>query len=206
MAVDWSAVSEAIRRGQTGHARESLQLLTSFESACECDGDRVAVSLAQSMCYAHLGSIPQAFAYVETAKQLAGERRDYLLQVELAEAAIRMLNSEYRTACDLYERIARSYGDLLAADCDSAQEFDERFGYALVNVERYDEAVRILQRLLRSNRLQDDQRVRLYLGVALAASGHPRNAYLELELAVKGPDAKLAKDALERLEILGEIQ
>ncbi len=42
------------------------------------------------------------------------------------------------------------------------------------------------------------RRVRLYFGTALAASGHRREAHVELALAAKGPDQKLAKDALAR--------
>jgi len=99
-----------------------------------------------------------------------------MLQIELSEAANRMLSSDYRNACDLYERIGVKYSDLLAEDGDSAQEFQERFGYALVHVKRYQDAVSIFQRLLGSNRLQDEQRVRLFLGAALAALGHSREA------------------------------
>ena len=55
-----------------------------------------------------------------------------MLQIELSEAANLVLSSEYRTACDMYERIGVKYSDLLAEDRDSAQEFQERFGYALV--------------------------------------------------------------------------
>lgn len=205
MAVDWNRVSQAIRIGKTGGAAEALQTLTSTESDCESEGDRAAVCLAQAMCLAYIGNLSQAFARIEKAKQLTVTRGPLMLQVELAEAATRLLNAEYQTACDLYERIAASYADLLAEDADSAQEFDERLGYALVHVQRYADAIPIFQRLLRSSRLEDEQRVRLYLGAALAASGQVAMAQCELQLAAKGPDEKLSKDALERLSTLREI-
>jgi tetratricopeptide (TPR) repeat protein len=148
------------------------------------------------MCYAHLGNFQEALAQIEAAKRLAGTERDLMLQIDLSEAGNRMLTAEYQTACDLYEHIAATYSDLLAEDRDSAQEFDERYGYALVHVNRNEDAVRIFQRLLRSNRVEDEQRVRLYFGTALAASGHWREAHIELEMAAKGADPKLSKDAL----------
>ena len=129
-----------------------------------------------------------------------------MLQIDLSEAATRMLTAEYQTACDLYEHIAATYRDLLAEDRDSAQEFDERYGFALVHVNRYEDAVRIFRRLLRSNRVEDEQRVRLYFGTALAALADRREAHIELELAAKGPDQKLAKDALARLSTFNRTQ
>jgi tetratricopeptide (TPR) repeat protein len=199
MAVDWNTVSDAIRLGKTGRANEALQLLFSLESACESDSDRAGMSLAQSMCFAHLGQLAEAFAYIKRAKQLAGTQREFMLQIELAEADNYVLNSEYRTACELYERIALTYADLLAADPESAQELDERYGYALFHVQRYEDATSILQRLLRSNGVEDEQRVRLYLGAALVELGHSGEARREFEIAAKGPNAKLSKDATEWL-------
>jgi tetratricopeptide (TPR) repeat protein len=158
------------------------------------------------MCYAHLGNFQEALAQIKAAKRLAGTERDLMLQIDLSEAGNHILTSEYQTACDLYERIAATYSDLLAEDRDSAQEFDSRYGYALVHINRNEDAVRIFQRLLRSNRVEDEQRVRLYLGAALAASGHRRAAHVELELAAKGPDPKLAKDALARLSTFNRTQ
>jgi tetratricopeptide (TPR) repeat protein len=158
------------------------------------------------MCYVHLGNFHEALAQIKAAKRLAGKERDLMLQIGLSEAATHILTAEYQTACDMYEYIAATYSDLLAEDRDSAQEFDERYGYALVHVKRYEDAVRIFQRLLRSNGVEDEQRVRLYFGAALAASGHRREAHVELELAAKGPDPKLAKDALARLSTFNKTQ
>jgi tetratricopeptide (TPR) repeat protein len=199
MPVDWAAVSESIRLGTTGRAAEGLRLLIAHEATCESDRDRAAICNGKAMCYAHMGNFHEALAQIKAAKQLAGAERDLMLQIDLSEAASHMLTAEYQAACYLYEQIAATYGDLLAEDRDSAQEFDERYGYALVHVNRYEDAVCIFRRLLRSNRLEDEQRVRLYFGTALAASGHRREAHIELELAAKGPDQKLAKDALARL-------
>ena len=207
MAVDWDAVSDAIRLGKTPErAAEALELLISFEPACESNRDRGAVCIGKAMCYANLGQLSQASDQIKIAKHFAGTERDLMLQIELSEAANLVLSSEYRTACDMYERIGVKYSDLLAEDRDSAQEFQERFGYALVHVKRYRDAVPIFQQLLGSNQLQDEQRVRLFLGAALAASGHSQEARLELELAAKGPDPQLSRDALERLMPLHEIQ
>ena len=207
MAVDWKAVSEATRLGQTGHANEALRLLVSLESACESDSDRAALCLGQSMCFAHLGQLTEASAQVAKAKQMAAASRELMLQVEISEANIFALSAEHQRACDLYERIAGTYGDLLASDAESAQELDERYGYALVQVERYEEAVKVFQRLLRSNELEDEQRVRLYFGTALTELGHSSEARLEFELATKGPNPTLSKDALDRLSALtGSVQ
>jgi tetratricopeptide (TPR) repeat protein len=206
MPVDWAAVSESIRLGTTGRAAEGLRLLIAHEATCESDRDRAAICNGKAMCYAHLGNFHEAFAQIKAAKQLAGTERDLMLQIDLSEAASHMLTAEYQTACDLYEHIAATYSDLLAEDRDSAQEFDERYGYALVHVNRYEDAVRIFQRLLRSNRVEDEQRVRLYFGTALAASGRRREAHIELELAAKGADQKLAKDALARLSTFNRTQ
>ncbi len=202
MAVDWNAVSEAIRLGQTGRANEALRLLVSVESGCETDRDRAAVSLAQSMCFVHLGQIAKASALIAEAKQLAIKSRDLMLQVEITEANVCALSSEHQRACKLYERIAATYGDLLEADTESAQELNERYGYALVHVQRYGDAARILRRLLQSNVVEDEQRVRLYLGTALTELGHSSEARLEFELAAKGPNTTLSKDATERLSAL----
>jgi tetratricopeptide (TPR) repeat protein len=158
------------------------------------------------MCYARLGSLQEAFAQIKAAKGFAGTERDLMLQIDLSEAGTHMLTAEYQTACDLYEHIAATYSDLLAEDRDSAQEFDARYGCALVHVNRYEDAVPIFQRLLRSNRVEDEQRLRLYFGTALAASGHRRDAHIELELAAKGPDQTLAKDALARLLTFNRTQ
>lgn len=199
MPVDWAAVSEAIRLGTTGRAAEGLRLLIAHEATCESDRDRAAICNGKGVCYAHMGNFNEALAQILAAKQLAGTERDFVLQIDLAEAATRGLTAEYQTACDLYERIAAKYSDLLAEDPESAQEFGERYGYALVHVERYEEAVRIFRRLLQSNPIEGEQRVRLYLGTALAALGHWHEAQIELELAAKGTDPGLAKDALARL-------
>jgi len=207
MPVDWAAVSESIRLGTTGRAAEGLRLLITHEATCESDRDRAAICNGKAMCHAHLGNFHEALAQIKTAKQLAGTERDLMLQIDLSEAANHMLSAEYQTACDLYEHISSTYSDLLAEDRDSAQEFDERYGYALVHVSRYEDAVRIFQRLLSgSNRVEEEQRVRLYFGTALAASGHRREAQIELELAAKGPDQKLAKDALARLSTFNRTQ
>jgi len=207
MSVDWDAVSNAIRLGKSPErAAEALKLLVSFEPTCESDRDRAAVCIGKAMCYANLGQLPQASEQVEIAKHLAATERDLMLQIELSEAANRVLSSDYQTACNLYERIGVKYSDLLAEDSDSAQEFEERFGYALVYVKRHQDAVSIFQRLLGSNRLQDEQRVRLFLGAALAALGHSREARIELELAARGPDPHLSQDAVDRLTPLAKIQ
>lgn len=205
MPVDWAAVSESIRLGTTGRAAEGLRLLIAHEATCESDRDRAAICNGKGMCYAHLGNFHEALAQIKAAKQLAGTERDLMLQIDLAEAATHMLTAEYQTASDLYEHIAATYSDLLAEDRDCAQEFDERYGYALVHVNRYEDAV-LFQRLLGSYRVEDEQRVRLYFGTALAAVGHRREAHIELELAAKGPDQKLAKDALERLSTFNRTQ
>ena len=168
-------------------------MLIAHEATCESDRDRAAICNGKAMCYAHLGNFHEALAQIKAAKQLAGTERDLMLQIDLSEAASHMLTAEYQTACDLYERIAATYSDLLAEDSDSTQEFDERYGFALVHVNRYEEAVRIFQRLLQSNRVEDEQRVRLYFGTALAASGHRREAHIELELAAKGPNQKFTQ-------------
>ena len=206
MPVDWAAVSESIRLGTRGRAAEALRLLISHEATCESDSDRAAICNAKAMCYAHLGNLQEALAQIKAAKRLAGTERDLMLQIDLSEAGAHMLTAAYQTACNLYEHIATRYSDLLAEDRDSAQEFDERYGYALVHVNRYEDAVRIFHRLLQSNRVEDEQRVRLYFGTALAASGHRREACIELELAAKGPDQELAKDALARLSIFNRTQ
>jgi tetratricopeptide (TPR) repeat protein len=206
MAVDWVAVSKSIRLGTTGRAAEGLRLLIAHEATCESDRDRGAICGGKAMCYAHLGDFREAMAQIEAAREYAGTERDLMLQIDLSEAGNRMLAAEYQTACDLYEHIAVTYSDLLAEDRETAQEFDERYGYALVHVNRHEDAVRIFQQLLRSNRVEDEQRVRLYFGTALAACGHPRGAHAELELAAKGPDQKLAKEALARLSTFNRTQ
>src|ERR1700689_4981962 len=148
MPVDWAAVSESIRLGRTGRAAEGLRLLIAHEANCESDRDRAAICNGKSMCYARLGNFDEALAQIKVAKQLAGTERDLMLQLELAEAANHMSTTEFQTACDLYERVEVTYSDLLAEDRESAQEFDERYGYALVHVNRYEDAVRIFRRLL----------------------------------------------------------
>jgi len=199
MPVDWAAVSESIRLGTTGRAAEGLRLLIAHEATCESDRDRAAICNGKAMCYAHLGNFHEALAQIKAAKQLAGTERDLMLQIDLSEAAIHVLTAEYRTSCDLYEHVAATYSDLLAEDRDSAQEFQERFGYALFHGERYQDAIRVFQQLLSSKSTQDEQRVRLYLGAALATSGDLREGRSELELAAKGPDPKLSQDALNWL-------
>lgn len=197
MAVDWDAVSDAIRLGKPPkHAAEALELLASVEPNCESNRDRAAICNSKAMCFAHLGNFQAALAQIQAAKEFAGTERDLMLQIDLAEAATRGLTAEHQTACDLYERIEAKYGDLLSEDPESVQEFDERYGYALVHVERYEDAVPIFQRLLKSGSIEGEQRVRLYLGTAFAESGHWCKARNELELATKGPDPTLAKDAL----------
>src|SRR5664279_1893538 len=163
MAVAWSAVAEASRLGKTGHINEALRLLISLEPQCESDCDRAALSLAKSSCFAHLGQITEAFAYIETAKKFAATHRELMLQIEMSEAAGRILSKEYQTACALYEHIAATYTDLLSEDPESAGEFNERYGYALFHVERYGQAIDIFRSLIQSKRLEDEQRVRLYL-------------------------------------------
>jgi tetratricopeptide (TPR) repeat protein len=190
----------------TGRAAEGLRLLIAHEATCESDRDRAAICNGKGMCYAHMGNFHEALAQIEAAKRLTGTERDLMFQIDLAEAATRGLTAEYRTACDLYESIAARYSDLLAEDPESAQEFSERYGYALVHVERYEDAVRIFQRLLQSNPIADEQRVRLYVGRALTALGHWREAQIELELAAKGTDPRLAKDALARLSTFNRTQ
>ena len=143
MPVDWAAVSESIRLGTTGRAAEGLRLLIAHEATCESDRDRAAICNGKAMCYAHLGNFQEALAQIKAAKRLAGTEQDLMLQIDLSEAGNRMLTAEYQTACDLYEHIAATYSDLLAEDGDSAQELDERYGYALVHVNRYEDAVRI---------------------------------------------------------------
>lgn len=206
MPVDWAAVSESIRLGTTGRAAEGLRLLIAHEATCESDRDRAAICNGKSMCYAHLGNFDEALAQIRVAKQLAGAERDLMLRLDLSEAANHMSTAEFQTACDLYEHIEAAYSDLLAEDRESAQEFDERYGYALVHVNRYEDAVRIFQGLLRSGRVGDEQRIRLYFGIALAASGHRREAQIELELAAKGSDQKLSKDALARISAFNGTQ
>jgi tetratricopeptide (TPR) repeat protein len=206
MAVDWVAVSKSIRLGTTGRAAEGLRLLIAHEATCESDRDRGAICGGKAMCYAHLGDFREAMAQIEAAREYAGTERDLMLQIDLSEAACHMLAAEYQTACDLYEHVAAIYSNLLTEDHHSAQEFDERYGYALVHVNRWEDAVRIFQRLLGSNRVEDEQRVRLYCGAAPAASGHRGEAQIELELAAKGPDEKLAEDALARLSTFNRIQ
>jgi tetratricopeptide (TPR) repeat protein len=199
MPVDWAVVSESIRLGTTGRAAEGLKLLILHEATCESDRDRAVICNGKAMCYAHLGNSLEAVVQIKAAKQLAGTERDLMLQIDLSEAAIHVLTAEYQTACDLYEHIAATYSDLLAEDRDSAQEFQERFGYALFHGERYQDAVRVFQQLLSSKSTQDEQLVRLYLGAALATSGDLREGRRELELAAKGPDPKLSQDALNWL-------
>jgi len=207
MAIDWDAVSDALRLGKTPEcAAKALDLLVSFEPNCESNRDRAAICNGKAMCYAHMGKFQAALAQIQVAKEFAVAERDLMLQIDLAEAAARVLRTEYETACDLYERIRATYSDLLADDAETAHEFDERYGYALVHVERYEDAVLTFQRLLQSNPIEDEQLVRLYLGTAFAASGRWREAQIELELAAKGPDPTLAKDALARLSTFSRTQ
>jgi len=206
MPVDWAAVSEAIRLGTIGRTAEGLRLLIAQEASCESDRDRAAICNGKAMCYAHLANFAEAFAQITAAKQFAGTERDLMLQIGLAEAATHVLTAQYPTACDLYQHIAAAYGDLLAEDRESAQEFRERFGYVLVHVKQYDEAIRIFQQLLSLGPVLDEQRVRLFLGAALAAKGRSQLARIELDLAAKGPDPELSKDAQGRIMSLLIVQ
>src|SRR4051812_29758883 len=155
MAIDWDEVSKALHNGGTGQSREALETLTSMECLCETDDDRAAILLGKSMCCAHLGDLEQASDYVNRAKQLA-LRPEPMLQVGLTEAAIFALKGEYQVACKYYENIATNYPEILWSDTDSAREHAERFAYVLVHVGRYEEAVHVFQKLLRSDGDQDE--------------------------------------------------
>jgi tetratricopeptide (TPR) repeat protein len=155
------------------------------------------------MCFAHLGNFHEALVQIKAAKQFAGPERDLMLQIDVSEAATHVLAADYQAACAIYKHIDATYSDLLAEDHDSAQEFQERFGYALFHGERYRDAVRVFQQLLNSKSTQDEQRLRLYLGAALATSGDLREGRRELELAAKGTDPKLSQDALNWLTSVG---
>ena len=90
------------------------------------------------------------------------------------------------------------YQDLLvrAEYKDFALELDSRFGCALVDAGRFNEAIPILREILKCDQLEDRQRVQVFFSVALMRTGNSAEAQPLLFEAARGPNAELRETAL----------
>jgi Flp pilus assembly protein TadD len=201
MAVDWKLFGDAMHKANSGDPMESLQIIANLEPMVESDTERAVLLSGKATCCARLGKMEESRSLILQAKALVKEDRLLRSQVELSEASHYALTGHAELACEQYGRISSEYADVLAKPehRDFQQELLSRYGYALVHAERFTEAVATLRYALNIAEVTEVQRIRLYLGIALAAEGQAQEAQVELSAAAAGDDVELSKIALERL-------
>jgi tetratricopeptide (TPR) repeat protein len=208
MGIDYKVVEEAIHIGTTGKPHEALRVLESLEAMAESDIERGVILSAKSTCLAHLGKLSESLPLILEAKALVQSDRVLRSQAEMCEASQYVLMGNARDACAQFERISEEYADVLVEPehHDFQQELLSRYACALVHAERFPEAVVALRHALGISESAEVQRLRLYLGIALAAEGKPKEAQEEFKAATSGTDLELSKMALEHLFALDTSQ
>jgi tetratricopeptide (TPR) repeat protein len=208
MALDWKVVDEAIRAATSGKPQESLRVFESLEAMAESDIERGVLLSGKSTCLGRLGKMDESLSLILEAKTLLQSDRVLRSQAELSEASLHALMGNAHHACEQFERISEEYADVLVEPehHDFQQELLSRYGCALVHAERFPDAVVTLRHALKIAEPAEVQRLRLYLGTALAAEGKARDAQEELVAATTGTVSELSKMALERLAALDRGQ
>ena len=208
MAVDWTIYPEAIRLANCGHAKEGLARLESLGLSAESDVEQATLLLGKSTCFAQLGDLQRSLALLAAAKCMAGTDRQVRSQIAFSYASRASLRDDHERACNLYADVEKEYRDLLSdpENVDFAEELSARHGYALVHAKRWTDAITLLRPLTESDRLDDIQRVQLYLGAALSAAGQSREAQVHLTAAARGADEDLSRQALDHLKALSSKQ
>jgi len=208
LPVDWKRLQAALQQSREGHNLQALAVYSSLMQNAETDGDRAAIVLGEASCYSQLGNVEKARELLRSAKDYARADRIVLSQVELSEASLFAQEKRYDVACEKFAAVKSEYQDLLVRDehKDFALELDSRFGCALVDAGRFNDAILILRDILKHDQLEDKQRAQVFFSLALMRTGNSAEAQPLLFEAARGPNAELSETALEYLSEIETAQ
>ena len=207
MPVDWKRVQTALRYSRNGNQLKALSGLEEALSDAHSETDRAAIIAGQANCYAHLGDTSKALVLLRTAKELASQDQAVLSQIAMSEASTYALCREFGKACELFKAARSQFHDVLSdpSMADARIELDSRFACALVDAERFENAIELFRRLFEYPELEDRQRLELFYGLALFRMGRVSEAQSLFFNAASGKDSEMANTALHYLSELGTV-
>lgn len=205
MPVDWDLVQSALQHSRDGNQLKALAAFEKALSDAESERDKAAILLGKASCYSNLGDTSKALELLRCAKGLLSDDRAMLAQVAVSEASVYAQRREYDRACELFATAKSEFHDVLSEPsmADSLMDLDSRLACALVDAERYKDAVELFEALVTHPDLEDRQRIELFYGFALFRTGRFKEAQSLLFKAASGANPDMAKTALGYLSEMG---
>jgi len=197
-----ASFAQAMELRDRGQESAAIELLRSMLSEATSAEDRISILLNLVTCYARLGQIEQSRALAEQACTIAREQGNR--QLSLCAEYLRAID-EFDDAKQLQmlEQLQRDYPDLLASPEQAAVaiELEQRIAVALTNLQRFDEAIPLLERAL-SRPETNHQRMHLFLALCRIQTGAIDEGIAEYEQSASGEDDSVAAEANYALGVL----
>jgi tetratricopeptide (TPR) repeat protein len=206
LSVDWKVCETALQQSRDGNHLKAIAALSALLSDAESNSDRAAILLGQSSCYSQAGNIVKSRELIESAKMYAQEDRELMSQIAMSEGSLYEQNDEHDLACEQYASVKSEYKDLLARpeNDDFAVELDSRLACALYEANRYSEAIQLFEGLFKREKVEDKQRLQVFLALSLIQTRRVSEAQPLLFEAMTGSDPSLAQTASDYLLKIGK--
>ncbi len=203
--MDEPRFQRAIRERDSGKPLEAYHEFESMIQDTKDPAELGSLLLNMATCKGWMKDFEDAKALVRRARVLfpQGERTPQLY-ADFLEASILDSSGHSADAVMKFRALLKDYSDLLSTTEETGLRIEarERLGLALVASRQFQEAIPILEGLVRLE-VGEQQRIHLYLGIAYSfLSGRNDDAKAEFNQAASGPAADLAKEAFCRLGVL----
>jgi tetratricopeptide (TPR) repeat protein len=157
---------------EEGHVESAAREYRAMAALAESPDEKAALLANEHKCYCQLRQFEKAKEVLRQIRRIPVQDRFVRMVIDFGEACMTAVMGEYKKGVSKFERILESYGDELQ-DSDGRniyEEIQQRRGFALTTLERYDKALPVLQEAttFANASLEDTQSVWLYLGICYA--------------------------------------
>jgi tetratricopeptide (TPR) repeat protein len=203
--MDRLRFQRAIRERDSGKPLDAYHEFESMLQDAKDPAELGSLLLNMATCKGWMRDFEGAKALVQRARALfpPGERTPQMY-ADFVDASTFAASRQFAEAAVKFQALLNDYSDLLSTTEEEGLRIDarERLGLALVASRQFQEAIPILEELVRLG-VGEQQRIHLYLGIAYSfLPVRTENAKAEFHRATTGPAADLTKEAFCRLGIL----
>lgn len=171
--MDQQRFENANRLWKSGHVRDAAREFHAMAMEAN-DSDEKAATLAnEHKCYCQIQCFDEARAVMREIRKLSVKDPYVRMIIDIGDAIMMTSTGKFKEGESLFENILRLNPDELQST-DSRhlyEEIQQRRGFALTNLERYAEAVSVLEEAAAFPNacVEDMQSVWFYLGICYAA-------------------------------------
>lgn len=201
---DWDVLNQAIKLRDEGSIEGAIEIFNRLLEQAAIADEVASVKANLGTAFACLGKHDLALANFEAAMSLVeGVNEEAYAHFWYLRAYAFLAGGKPREALSELEELKRTCGFVLSRHDDLKVQVGSAEAMAMVHLRQFEKAIERL-RILKLERLADQQEVSLYLAAALLATGQQNEALPLLFEAAAGPNDKLRDDARLRLSSITE--